>query len=262
MRLIKFHLIFFLSFMLPLSSVEKSQNIYVCTIPKAGTHCIKKYFNLLTYQSIDIPHKIKCSHFSEKHLKLPKDYFFRDDVKKIILVRDLRDVFLSALNWIETKRHWMSGHVAFRAKWRSLSQGQKLRELIDYNSVPENIIWSYNNRNLPQQIHKIITKAVALSQCRNALVVKYESLSGAYGPESQKATICEINKFIGVCDLTNKQHAFIEKNLYGNALLKSPTYREGNINNWAKRMSPKMQKYIWDLYGKELAWFNYLEKIH
>lgn len=253
--------LFYMCFvMLPLSSVQADDAVYLCTLPKAGTHCIEKYFKLLSCQNIEIPH-IRRSHLSEHYLGLPKDYFLRSDVKKIIMIRDFRDVFLSALNWIETKHHWMHASVVFRPRWNYLSNDDKLLELIDYTTNPANIIWSYKDRLLPQQIRKMIDRAVVLSQCENALVVKYEYLSGGYGVENQLAAMREINDFLGIRNISKKQYIFLSKNLFGNAIYKSPTFRKGNVNSWCLKMSPEILDKIWDLYELELLHFGYSKEV-
>jgi hypothetical protein len=77
--------------------------MFVITIPKCGTNCLRKYFRLLEHLEKSPNFGVRILHLSEDF----KHHFESDNVKKIILVRDLRDMFLSAIPFIQKEEGWL-----------------------------------------------------------------------------------------------------------------------------------------------------------
>ncbi len=246
---------YFLLALIPFKAFS-DDTVYLLTLPKAGTHCIEKYFQLLNYLNKNPSCNIRRSHLSETYLGLPKNYFDNEDIKKIVLVRDLRDMFISTLNWIEDSRHYMHASVSFKAFWGLVPFEEKIREVIDYEHRPKHIVWKRKNRYIPQQIQKMVKRAIQLSKQPNTLVVKFEDLSGGMGREKQLETMKEINSYINLA-LEDDEYEFLMENLFGNKLIPTFTYRKGKTFGWKSLLSDSLCEQIWNLYGEDLLELGY-----
>jgi len=248
--------IIFLVFTASLCFGNKDDNVYLLTVPKSGTHCLEKYFKLLEHIDKKPPFPIRRSHVSESDLKLPKNYFTKTNVKKIILIRDPRDVFISIVKWLESREHYLRSYVTFNPSWKKLSLSEKVLQAVDYEKIPDGFNWKCKDRFLPQQVNKTIQKAIALSKLPNTLVVRYEDLSGGHGVRAQFETMRKINDFVGVT-LHQSEYDFLIENLYGNKLIRSWTFREGKVYKWRKIMDESLQQKIWGLYGEAILDMGY-----
>lgn len=250
------HILKILPLLLFSVSVYSTETVYLLTLPKAGTHCIMKYFQLLDYINKNPPVKILMSHLSEKRLKLPNNYFEDPNVKIILAIRDPRDIFISALFYIEKHQHWLHAKVFFDEAWGSLSFEEKILEMIDYHKIPAHIQWKYKDRYFPQQMRKLVLKAIRLSSSPNTLVIRFEDLSGGHGKEDQLAAMKNINSFVDL-ELEDSDQQFLMENLFGNAIFETSYFRIGTINQWKSAMSPSLCEKIKNLYGQELIDLNY-----
>ena len=228
------------------------ESIYVITIPKCGTHCIIKYFRLLEHIGKSPDFGVRVLHFSEDY----QHRFENDNVKKIILVRDLRDMFLSALPYIQREKGWLWIRMSFAPGWEELSFEEKLLELMDFERDTEFIQWESKGLTLPQQIKKHVEKAIEFSSKPNTLQIRYEDLSGNHGVEAQLRVMREINFFIEV-SLTEEEEDFLIENLFGNKLYISRTFRNGKSYVWKEVMTPLVCERFKDLYGENLIVLGY-----
>jgi hypothetical protein len=241
---------------LTLGASTITNSLFLLTIPKTGTHCLDKYFQLFSYAKIPESYSCFRSHVSESFLNLPKDEFTRPHTKKILLVRDLRDVFLSTLDWIETQEHWLMGKIYFSSRWKNLSKQEKLFQLIDFRKSKNDIGWAYKGRNIACQINRTINKAVEITQQENVLLIHYETFSGSLGRELQIETFHRIQDFLEI-PTTDNQYEFLADHLWGNSLVKSGTFRKGGAKKWKKEMDVATEHLVWELYGSTMEAFGY-----
>jgi|GEM_PF-2242301 len=240
-----------LLFSLPLFCRE---TVYILTIPKSGTHCIEKYIHLLHHIGRGPPCRLRRSHFSESYLNLPEGHFDDPRVRKILLVRDLRDLFLSARRYILETEHWLNSSVTLNG-WEELPIEEQLIELFDYRRRPEHLLWSHNGRTLPEQMKKTIDRARALIATPQTLLVHFEDLSGNNGPKVQKETLCAINTFLNV-RVNSRQMDFLQETLFGNKLLKSDYFKTGKSGTWRQVWTDELKEQFSQLYGEGLMFYN------
>lgn len=174
----------------------------VLTIPKSGTHYLKKIIENITncqtvqpsvvsnflrqyYMHKSDPTTIVMGHCEPLILNLlPK----KEHV--LLLIRDPRDLALSAIDFIDNKglAVWPGlPSIINRKQWNALSKKEKLSIILeDY----------YDNRRA--SIVSLFKTAVQLTQQKNCLVVKYESLSPEYNKtEELTSTLQDIGCFFG-----------------------------------------------------------------
>jgi sulfotransferase 6B1 len=231
--------------------------VYLLTIPKSGTHLITKYFYLLN-TSLNVSNfTFEQSHLSETRLHLPKGYLSRPEIKKIILIRDPRDILCSALDHIEKYHGYLEGGIDFKRSWLFLSKEQKLSQLID-DQGSEDFVWNYHKR-LSLKIYEHISRAVAFLGAPNCCLVRYENLVGPQGLGSVAAMrqeITMINDFMGLY-LNEEEFAFIMQNLYGNAVVGTPTFNQGKIGRWRNEFTLKLKQAFKKRYGQILIDLGY-----
>jgi hypothetical protein len=239
------------------------ETVNVITVPKCGTHCIIKYFRLLEHLEKSSDFAIRISHFNSNRtirvFRFNEDsqrHFESDNERKIILVRDLRDMFLSTLPYIQKTKNWLWIQAFFAPGWKELSFEEKLLELMDFEKNTELIQWERKGLTLPQQIKSHVEEAIEFSSKPNTLQVKFEDLSGNHGEYAQRRVMREINSFIGV-SLTEEEENFLIENLFGNKLYRSPTFRNGKSYVWKEVMTPLICERFKDLYGENLIDLGY-----
>lgn len=221
----------FLIFFSSLYSKNDLPEFGVISIPKSGTHLINKAVYLLTgYEPRPgLPNPIKPEEnvFYYMHFPLaesvvtvtgsPVNYF--SSVKKIIMIRDLRDVCISTVYHI-LKNRWPAFE---KLDWfQTLSFDDQLMYVIT-NDLP---LFPYS---------KCFSDAVFWINNSDALVVRFEDLVGSKGngsDELQKSELTKIAKFLEI-DIDSNSIDQLAKELFGiDSGLLTYTFRKGKINEW------------------------------
>ncbi|NGX39613.1 MAG: hypothetical protein KR126chlam1_00946 [Chlamydiae bacterium] len=243
--------------MLLFVKVEGDESVFVLSIPKSGTFLIGKYINLVQEKVPNSGLRFCPSHLSEVESGLPKGFFRENpETKKIIMIRDLRDVFCSSLNHINNRKHYLQSSIDFDSKWYLLSQKEQLIQVIDYSrGSRKDFYWSYHGKSIPQKLHDFIARAIEYSKYPNTCVVRFENLVGPNGGGSKEAMRCEmkmINDFLDF-SLEDEQYADIMSHLFGGTM----TFNKGHMNRWKDEFDDELKELFKQWYGQELIDLGY-----
>ena len=152
----------------------------------------------------------------------------KNDIKILQLIRDPRDVLVSAAHYIpKNSSHYLNRY------FKDLSFDEQLQFLLKGGKVDNIYIESFF-RTL-YMIDEWIDKP-------NVLTIKFEEIIGQKGGgtiESQESNIKKICEFLNI----NIQEINMEqliKNLYGG----SHTFRKGKIGTWEEEVNDEMKKLI------------------
>lgn len=226
----------------------------ILTIPKSGTNLISKLVSIITGMTThdkgrNVAHAFPVLHFDYAKAR---DFFSKSRCKKIINIRDPRDLCVSATYWYETgvyPKAYLAG---------------------DFIDVQDSVIKRWYQSDFNQKIDIIInsdlgypigfvqqnlTEAVQLLQEDETCLVRFEDLVGTNGggdPLSQRKTILKVAKFLNI-NLNELQIAFLIDNLYG----KSPTFREGKIGSWETHFNQNNIDNFKRQMNQWLIFFNY-----
>jgi len=225
-----------------------NDDIIVLTIPKSGTHLVEKLFSLLIgkkghhlsgcmckrnepisppmdrsrfHETVDrtfrkneylIAHFNYSKHVEEYLLSHPRGKVF-------LLIRDLRDVCVSAAFWLSK---------------------QIDRELGYSASMDEKLMWVITNghdtKNRTMMDYELETAlAVDWFDHPEVVLLRFEDLCGSKGGGTQiaqKESILAVSKALGV-RLSRRDLQFLTTNLWGEAEGgASSTFRQGQIGSW------------------------------
>lgn len=216
----------------------KENKFLMVTFPKSGSHLVEKYFTLLT----EIGH---CYQPAYNHLGLSGIHLFEYNdsfsrryrgIRKLIVIRDLRDICVSAARWISgfsNFSNWVSQHPTIEEQISLLIEG-KLSGFLGF--IP--------------YCCEILEKI--LDEDDEYYIVKFENLIGQKGGGSDRAQMEEIyniSEFIGV-SLSRSDVTYIQKNLFGmrqtdlnqlerNNLSWTNTFYKGRIGQWKEVFTSK-----------------------
>jgi hypothetical protein len=214
--------------------IQKYQPFCLITLAKSGSHLIHKALFEITGQKgvwassgDSIRRKISKKQYLWTHFCVsPQLEKHLSPIKKIILIRDLRDVCISAANAIyeditksaHTPKNYLPDfcQLSFSARLACV-----LKEDCQMKAMDDALVWNFSN-SFPQ--------AVSFAKNPQVLVCKYEELVGPNGGgtlEAQYAAIQKIGDFLGIC-LKMREIKRIASVIYGN----SRTFRKGKIENW------------------------------
>lgn len=219
----------------------------VFTIPKAGSHLLIKTLYLMTggvpKWHLSLPpnsvipspneeflytHFGLLPHLEEEYSKFPK-------LKKILLVRDLRDVCLSIITHIKNGKPWRGISGETKELFLKLSFDDQLLFIINHD------LGDYPTFNAA--VIKIAEQVVRFCKDSRNLICRYENLVGVEGGGSKKAQIEEVKRianYIGV-KFTPQEIRKMAAKLYGDEYdpfgqegfegYKS-TFAQGRIGDW------------------------------
>ena len=231
---------------------EEISPFVLMTIPKSGSHLtIKALYHMTGGTPVwhtRFPSLFCISPkdgFLYTHLVISKDleedYLYLHNLKRILNIRDLRDVCVSMVGHI-LKMPWpgMTRHEIERFK--KMSFDEQLMFVIQYNYE----IQPNDPIALQVSLIKIAEQAVAYFYNRNILVCKYENLVGEEGAGSLNNQIEELRKiayYLNIPELSEESLFSIAKSLYGDEAdvftqkgfehYKS-TFARGQIGSWKK----------------------------
>lgn len=247
------------------------------TIPKSGTHMMLKS---LYYMSEAIPHwqggldpdfkeyyrslwkhqnhySFLCTHFciSPNFEKLCNTI----DLKRIVCIRDLRDVCVSIVYHIK-KNGWPGLNSLYPKAWNDflqLSFDEQLLFVINYEYDPASV-----GEQWQLSLPLVASQAVQYCKKPNVLVCTYESLVGEKGGGTKNAqliTLARINQFLNF-GLSEAKLLEISAKIYGDEQTPfgkekgfselSSTFRNAKIGSW-KEVFKEEHK---EAFKKKLGW--------
>ena len=245
----------------------------VVTQVKSGTHLLKLIIEPMIHKSPIQPLPSNCTgpvfasylnrNFSPKrsflifHTGSVRDieiYLSRyPRSKKILLVRHLKDMVVSAKNYMTNRgfnflpyferclkiRH---PHMTYQ-KWLKLSEQQKLIETLYYFSSTKD----ENHRSFV--LDHIVEDTIWFKlQYPDALILRFEDLFVNDTTLSLK-TLNKIAQFLG-CSLSHAQLQNIRKHAFGNSL-KSPTFNPGKKINKSEKAFDSETQSLFDLFFED-----------
>lgn len=275
---------------------EKVENpdAYFLTMKKAGTHMAEKCLRMLMAKDeYEYQYILKTSddHRALAHIQ-GRDGFtlnFRHidfeanspfynhvfDKKKIVVIRDPRDMLISGANFIPmifmlgtspNPPSWAASYVQiageFLKKWDELPITDKINSLVT-QSVPKSIYqytpeyYKLDNSLFipPFDFTMQIFPTMNFIHSPNTLIVRYEDLVGPQGGGTQKAQVkCikEIAEFIGI-EMDDERCKNVGKDLYGSTF----TFRKGKLNAWKTTFDEENKKLFKEHLGKALIQMGY-----
>jgi hypothetical protein len=275
---------FFFAFMLtPLFLIGEISPFVLITIPKAGSHLCIKALHFMTGSAAIWHTYFPSSYYIPPNLgflythfcltsELEQHYQALPQLKKIIVIRDLRDVAVSMVKQI-CKAPWPGMTSQQRENFKNLSFDKQLLFVINYEYDAHKIAKDAPNSNQVALI-RVAEQAASYASDPTNLVIRYENMVGQEGGgtfASQVEELRKISTFLGA-NLFEGQLRQIANQLYGNTY--NPfgkeeffnyrsTFSKGQIGSWKETFQEehkaafkaKIGKYLIDL-GYELD-FNW-----
>lgn len=256
---------------------EETSPFVLMTVPKSGSHLTIKALHFLTggiclwhthFPSLyTVPPQ---EGFLYTHLcitpQLEADYSALPALKRIINVRDFRDVCVSIVHQI-CKAPWPGMPGEERDKFKALSFEEQLLYVFNYEYELKEIAKIAPN-NLQVSVSKLAEQMVRLSREPNTFVCRYENLVGPEGGGTQAAQWEELERiaeFLSIrmppSDIRN-----IASKLYGNEVnpfggegfenFKS-TFNNGQIGKWREVFTDQHKQVFKERFGYVLTALGY-----
>ncbi len=259
MKKIKFR--FFLTLIVILiakSSFAKEGHLaYVFSIPKSGSHYLQKILtNLTNNKSQQVKHALPSQlsnyhvieHFHQRpngHMSTPKstvDSSTRNH-KKIILIRNLKDILISELRMCDAYPKLICWHFDHTCKlkpkihhWKSYSETKKINYILNHCVIQKDI--------------ELCIKAI--KKPKDTLVIRFEDLlTTSHGGNDANAisTIQKLEKHL------NLPHTRDPIKLLKKSWGSSPTYIKGEKNHKLSNSANKLfTNSKWKIYNKQLGY--------
>jgi sulfotransferase 6B1 len=256
---------------------SKISSFALITIPKAGSHLAIKTLNFMT-GGIAIWHtRFLSSHcipgnegFLYTHLclspQLEHEYAQLRCLKKIIMVRDMRDVCVSVVNQIR-KTPWPGMNSEQREAFLKLSFADQLLFVINYDYDVNDIVEQAPN-SLQVSMQRVAEQAERFCADPSNLFCFYENLVGEKGGGSRQAQMEELRKLANflTIPISNDRLGEIADQIYGNEV--DPfgkdsfqnfcsTFHQGKIGNWKNYFSEEHKQAFKLKLGKFLIVMGY-----
>ncbi len=248
--------LFFLNFQ-PARCSEKisreDKTIAVFTMPKSGTHLIKKLIHEIT----DLPISSRPALFFQ--LFGPDDRyafiqhvftaynFLRNDTSnryiKLLLIRDPRDIIISKVFWLQKNQHWFKDDLK-----------KSIHQIISL-PVEEQITAVINFPDEYFSTHYFAKNAYAWMKDPSVYVCRFEDLVGSHGggdDDAQAKAIRSLASHIGY-SLTDQEIADITGELFGETI----TFRKGQIGTWREYFTPEHKEMCKKVLGQDLINLGY-----
>lgn len=226
---------------------NSNARLVLFTVPKSGTHLLEKYFFLLKeiHPRVQSPLIV---HFYDP--RYPPNFIppsvkkIQNEGKKIIpifLIRDLRDIYISALNY--ASRDWFLSNYPNGVEWIDrLTRPERLMDLVQGTTMFPGALCVVPMYDRSINYLQIFEQAF-LEYC----LVRFEDLIGPMGGgdyETQLHTIYRLASWSDV-DLSPKEAEWIAERLFGkegapNSI--SSTFRTGMIGKWKEEFTEEHKK--------------------
>ncbi len=241
---------------------KKYEPFFLVTLAKSGSHLILKVLTEMTGRPrvwVSSGNPLSGKLYSQK--EYPWTHFCLSpllerliaDRKVIVMVRDLRDLSISATHALHADiAQWGKSPKICRKDFTQLSFPDQLMSVIKEESQMEAedkaLIWNFSH-SFPQ--------AVALAQDPRVLVCRYEHLVGPHGGGSLQAQKEEIRKIAAYLEvsLSEQEVERISSTIYGD----SKTYRKGQIEEWKRTFEPNHKELFKTKFGQYLISLGYEE---
>lgn len=247
------------------------------TVPKAGSHLVMKALYFLTGTEAIWHTKFPSNYYLPRDFgflythfclseQLEADYKQLPKMKKVIMIRDLRDVAVSIVNQIK-KNHWPGLNFEQRQEFLSLPFEQQLLFVIDYEFDVKKVAMQSPN-SLQVSLIKIAEQALSYYQDPQVFTCRYENLVGEEGGGSfdlQMQELKDLCRFIEI-EKSERELAEVCSLLYGDEVnpfgkqgfknFKS-TFRSGKIGSWKQYFGDDHKEAFKKRIGKYLIAFGY-----
>lgn len=256
---------------------EEIPSFVLITIPKSGSHMMIKTLHFMT-QSPAIWHTKFPSYyyippedgFLYTHFclspELEADYRDLPDLKKIILIRDLRDVAISMVHHMR-KGLWPGLSHEERQEFLKLSFDEQLHFVINY----EYDVWAVRKKapnSLQVSLRIVAEQAERYFLCSDVLTCRYEHLVGPEGGGTLEEQLRELENIAMFINLHPSQLNLIEiaGKIYGNN--ENPfgqgdfanyhsTFTTGKIGGWKQIFTETHKEAFKQKLGKSLIALGY-----
>ncbi len=225
-------------------------SVVVFTLPKGGSHLIYAIFELMAGKlseygvrsNVPMGFPIDLSEGREVFFSplLGSDYrrlIEKDDVSKILMLRDPRDLLISQLHWI----HATGICPGSQENWNNLSMDEQIKELLLWNSS--------------QSIASLTKEMVESLHAKNTYICRFEELIGESGggtKASQEAAIASLSKFVG-CKLSDPHISQIAEQSFR----LSGSLRRDQVGIFRSYFSEENQALCKELFGRDIALLGY-----
>lgn len=238
--------------LLPVLIWAEGNTPLVLSVPKAGGHLALE----MLYLFPNIPDCQWADHLVHCGIRNPR----LDDSKstKILIVRDLRDVFISLVYWFDgqVKEGLINRHVIAKRKglreriqyWRGCSFDEKLRIVLEDGE--QSLYYDGFMRENIEEGCRLLNR-------ENIVVIRFEDLVGPKGggnKERQHAAIRRIALSLEQ-ELKEDQVETIGEKMFG----ASTTFRKGQIGSWEGKYNESNLLLFYLRYGRYQKAFGYSE---
>jgi hypothetical protein len=186
-------------------------------------------------------------------------------LKKIVCIRDLRDVCICITHKINETGLWPGFHNDLEklAVFRALSFDQQLLYVINYKYDPVQL-----EENFQLTLPIVAQQAIKYIQNSDALIVRYENLVGEKGNGTRAKQCEELKKIAKFLNLENINFENIANNLYGNQVEpnhfsgkkfkdNSNTFRSGKCGSWKNVFNQEHKQAFKKKFGSALISLGY-----
>lgn len=222
--------------------MRDNYQLVLFTIPKSGTHLLEKYFFLLKeiHPKIQFPLIV---HFYDPryppsfiHASVRKVQNKGKKILPIFLVRDLRDIYISALNYADRK--WFLSHDPLGVEWLDrLTRSERLMDLIRGISMFPGALCM-----VPMYDRNINYMQILEREFFEYCLVRFEDLVGPRGGgdyNTQLETIERLASWSGV-NLSLEEVEWVAQKLFGKEGVPAAvtsTFNKGIIGKWKEEFT-------------------------
>jgi len=255
------------------------QPFALMTVPKSGSHLVMKALHFLT-GSVPVWH----THFPSVFYIPPEEGFLYTHLclseilernyeelprmKKILNIRDLRDVCISMVYQIR-KNYWPGMSLEERRNFLEMSFDEQLLFVILFDYDVQQVA-EYAPNSLQTSVVRIAEQAVRFCRNPNYLVCKYENLVGPMGGGTEEAQVEELERIAAYLgrEVPSDTLSELASRLYGNEVNPfgkgefknfTSTFSRGQIGNWKNIFKEEHKIAFKEKLGKALIDLGYEE---
>lgn len=239
----------------------------VLSIAKSGTNLINKAISQITkkngkywiWHKQELP-SLTHNEFLYGHFYVNKRLEKLDHrkMKFIIIIRDLRDVFVSSANYYQRAPYAYEKYLKkpesypyYFDLWQKSSTSERIEIMLDSSIGKSNPVVGIRNA---------VKWLKEKQSCNDILIIRFYDLIGPNGggnSEAQIESLNKISKFLGVT-LANSEIRAIANNLWGS----SPTFYKGLVGRYKEYFTETATTHFWELLTNEMEYFTELSNKH